>query len=700
MEEKKRNHGPTEEELSDSVKDAYTSVYVLDPMAQDFDDEDDFQVEIVGAPSAVEAGGKSLNDSVTSAGDTGSDAVNGETIIPLSCAPESSSENNAPESSKETFVKPVLDSTVFDESTEQTQSEPAPETAGAFESTEQTQPEPAPETAGAFESTEQTQSEPTLETAGAFESTEQTQPEPAPETGGAFESAEQTQSEHAPETPGTAESAEQIGTAAASGAFGESRDESESSEEEPPKKKKGKAGLIIGLVLFLAVVSGGTFAYIHFRDHFTEHFYPGTVINGIDMSGMTIEDAKTAMQDMVDTYTLTISEKDNKKETIDAKSISLKYVDDGKIDDILEKQDAKMWFLFPFKKHIYSLKTAAKYTEKQLTEEIEGLSCLDESVVTAPQDAHLAVEGSTCTIEPEVEGNQVDKDKLVEAVTDAVDTNETEIDIVQDDCYLHPEVYRDDENLKSRMDQWNLLLSCNIKYWFGENVEVINADSLRDNIVDDGTNVSVPYEYVRKLVYGWGQKYDTFGLDRQFTTHSGETITVVNEGEGDYGWCSDKDKTIADVTEAINSGFQGDRSVVWLYEAMGWDNGDLTGTYVEVSLSEQKLWCYQDYNLVMETDVVTGMSTPERETKRGIYAIDAKKEHATLGTLDVQGYASPVDYWAPFNGGQGLHDAPWRSSFGGSIYQYNGSHGCVNIPPENMKPIFEAVSIGTAVVVY
>ena len=201
-------------------------------------------------------------------------------------------------------------------------------------------------------------------------------------------------------------------------------------------------------------------------------------------------------------------------------------------------------------------------------------------------------------------------------------------------------------------------------------MEVINADSLRDNIVDDGTSVTVPYEYIRKLVYGWGQKYDTFGLDRQFTTHSGETITVVNEGEGDYGWCSDKDKTIADVTEAIESGYQGDRNVVWLYEAMGWDNGDLTGTYVEVSLSEQKLWCYQDYNLVMETDVVTGTNTPERETKRGIYAIDAKKEHATLGTLDVQGYASPVDYWAPFNGGQGLHDAPWRSSFGGSIYQY------------------------------
>ena len=58
MEEKNKSHGPTEEELSDSVKDAYTSVYVLDPMADGFDDEDDFTVEIVGAPSDGENDGK------------------------------------------------------------------------------------------------------------------------------------------------------------------------------------------------------------------------------------------------------------------------------------------------------------------------------------------------------------------------------------------------------------------------------------------------------------------------------------------------------------------------------------------------------------------------------------------------------------------------------------------------------------------
>ena len=609
MEEKNKSHGPTEEELSDSVKDAYTSVYVLDPMADGFDDEDDFTVEIVGAPSDGENDGKNADVTESSAEKTDTDALNGDETEKLSGTADKA---GVPE-------------------------EPSAE--GTFPWTEEKEPEAASRQTEGREYGENESETPFTEekSAEAAENVMQENGQEGSSETAASGSYEANSSEE--EVSGSSETgaAKDMKAADASEAAGtplqEPTDESDSVEEEEEEeqpKKKGKAGMIIGLVLFLAVISAGTVAYIHFRNHFAEHFYPGTVINGTDISEMTIGDAKNAMQEMVDTYTLTISEKDNKEETIDAKSIALTYVDDGRLDDILEKQNAKTWFLFPFKKHIYSLKTATRYTEEKLNREIDGLSCLDESVVVKPQDAKLVVEGSTCTIAPEVEGTEVDKDKLVKAVTDAVDTNETEIDIVQDDCYVHPEIYRDDEGLKARMNQWNVFLSCNINYWFGENVEVINADSLRDNIVDDGTSVTVPYEYIRKLVYGWGQKYDTFGLDRQFTTHSGETITVVNEGEGDYGWCSDKDKTIADVTEAINSGFQGDRNVIWLYEAMGWDNGDLTGTYVEVSLSEQKLWCYQDYNLVMETDVVTGTNTPERETKRGISAIDAKKEHATL----------------------------------------------------------------------
>jgi hypothetical protein len=64
------------------------------------------------------------------------------------------------------------------------------------------------------------------------------------------------------------------------------------------------------------------------------------------------------------------------------------------------------------------------------------------------------------------------------------------------------------------------------------------------------------------------------------------------------------------------------------------------------------------------------------------------------------GYKSWVNYFMPFNGGIGLHDASWRQNFGGTYYLYNGSHGCINMPYSAVKKIFENVSVGTKVIVY
>jgi lipoprotein-anchoring transpeptidase ErfK/SrfK len=54
----------------------------------------------------------------------------------------------------------------------------------------------------------------------------------------------------------------------------------------------------------------------------------------------------------------------------------------------------------------------------------------------------------------------------------------------------------------------------------------------------------------------------------------------------------------------------------------------------------------------------------------------------------------------PFYEGQGLHDADWRGSFGGSIYRSNGSHGCVNLPPWAAAEIYNNISAGTAILIY
>ena len=96
--------------------------------------------------------------------------------------------------------------------------------------------------------------------------------------------------------------------------------------------------------------------------------------------------------------------------------------------------------------------------------------------------------------------------------------------------------------------------------------------------------------------------------------------------------------------------------------------------------------------------------TQDYPTPSGIYSLTYKEKDRILrgkkkpdGTYE---YESHVDYWMPFNGGIGLHDASWRSKFGGTLYQGNGSHGCVNTPWDQAGIIFDNIEIGTPVVVY
>ena len=117
--------------------------------------------------------------------------------------------------------------------------------------------------------------------------------------------------------------------------------------------------------------------------------------------------------------------------------------------------------------------------------------------------------------------------------------------------------------------------------------------------------------------------------------------------------------------------------------------------FVEVDISDQKVQMYQDNKLILATDTVTG--NPNSPTNKGYFSVTYKE----LDTYLVgPGYRSHVDYWIPFDGDIGLHDASWRSTFGGDIYLENGSHGCVNLPNEAAETIYDNVEAGTKVLVH
>ena len=91
----------------------------------------------------------------------------------------------------------------------------------------------------------------------------------------------------------------------------------------------------------------------------------------------------------------------------------------------------------------------------------------------------------------------------------------------------------------------------------------------------------------------------------------------------------------------------------------------------------------------------------EKVSKKDLIEFAKKVHMDTIYLLKGEDYEDGVwvDRWMPFDGGIGLHDASWRSDFGGDAY-LNGSHGCVNMRFEDADYVFDRVDVGTNVLVH
>lgn len=123
---------------------------------------------------------------------------------------------------------------------------------------------------------------------------------------------------------------------------------------------------------------------------------------------------------------------------------------------------------------------------------------------------------------------------------------------------------------------------------------------------------------------------------------------------------------------------------------------ELTGIFVVVDIGDQTLTLYDGNTILLEVDITSG-TKGKYDTPFGLFSIQSKSKDTYL---TGPGYRSHVDYWMPFYYGYGIHDADWRQVFGEDYYERNGSHGCVNVPPEKTQEIYDNVEVGTKVLVH
>ena len=190
------------------------------------------------------------------------------------------------------------------------------------------------------------------------------------------------------------------------------------------------------------------------------------------------------------------------------------------------------------------------------------------------------------------------------------------------------------------------------------------------------------------------RKYNTSYTAKKLKTSYDKTVTI---GLSCYGWKVDNDKETKEIIKEIKAGKPVTRDLNYLMTANSHEGNDYGDSYVEINLTAQHLFLYKEGKLVIESDFVSGNHARGFDTPTGAYGITYTQKDATLRG---DNYETPVSYWMPFAGNVGMHDASWRSQFGGSIYKTAGSHGCINLPPSVAKVIFENVSKNYPVLVY
>lgn len=456
------------------------------------------------------------------------------------------------------------------------------------------------------------------------------------------------------------------------------------------KKKRNKL-IKYGIISFSILL----IIYFSMSMYFRNHFYFGSIINGINASGKTVEELDKEMSAKVASYALELDERGNVKEQIKASAINLKYDGKGRTQALKESQNSSPWISSLFKSKESKIYKVVTYDETQLKECFDKLSCFDSKKITAPKNASIIYSGDSYNIVKEVNGNKVKKDVMYSNVVKAIESGETKLDLDSGNCYENPKYTSTSQKTKDTKDALNKYISSKITYTYNGGSEVLDGSTIHDWLsADENLTIAFDEKKMRSYVNKLAKNYNTLGKTRDFTTTSGTTVEVSG---GNYGWKVNISGEVQSLIAAIKKGQTINKEPVYAQTAETNNVNDIGNTYVEINLAKQHLWFYKNGSLVVDGDVVTGNASLNRSTPTGVYRLKYKEKNATLEGED---YSTPVSYWMPFNGNIGIHDAWWRKAFGGDIYLTKGSHGCVNAPINVANTIFNNIKTGTPIICY
>lgn len=460
------------------------------------------------------------------------------------------------------------------------------------------------------------------------------------------------------------------------------------------------AGCFVLIILFLS-------AYLFLSFYYRQRFSPNTWINRSFSTGKTVQEVNSELLANVKAPIVMITDLNGQVYEINLENAGYQMDYSSALYHIMDKQQPILWLKHLLKGNTYAVSPAIDYDKQQLNELFHKLLPIRQQTQKTPDYWIQWSDAEKQYVLIDNLSNFFEVEEVYLDILEAIDSGLMTVKIsLSDYCHDYPlnNSQKEQSKLWKKLQEFQ---SCSLVYDMGTEKLPLTADIVaaflkaEDGlpILDENGGLVLDKEAVESFVDALSQAYDTFGKDRQFTTSKKDVITVK---AGNYGTTLNKQAEVTYLMEnLLLPKLHGNEAVEHIpaYEREGFIRGkdDIGGTYVEVNITAQKLYYYCDYELVIETDIVTGDMKRKWNTPEGVFYVNNKQRNRTL---KGPGYTAFVKYWVPVYKGIGIHDASWRKEFGGEIYLKDGSHGCINTPCDIMAQFYEMVEIGTPVIMF
>ena len=465
-----------------------------------------------------------------------------------------------------------------------------------------------------------------------------------------------------------------------------------------------KPVLICGIVVLVLLI-----VYLAGMLYYNDKFLNGTMVNGSDVGGMTLQKANDQLSKKVNGQSLKLIFNDGQNEVLQSAQLGVSYNKDNSLNQLMKNQNKWAWFIGFFKNEKNTLTDLIQISDENLTNGIASMEHAKEENQIAPTDAYIQYKDGSFSIIEETLESKFNIEELVKNIKVALSEGKQQLDVTKANGYVKPQVYKDDQDLNNQLKAANEYCLLAITYTTPKGKEIaLDGSTLITWLSkqDDGSytkDESVFKEKLTVFVKELASQYNSIGATRTFTGKDGQSHTVSG---GTYGFRVSTDSEVSALLKMINENkSENNRIPEHTGQLPSGENGGLGTTYLEINITKQHLWFVKDGSVVLESDFVSGKeSDPTRLTPSGTYYIYNKERNRVLrGTKQPNGkyeYESPVSYWMPFNKGIGLHDASWRSTFGRDIYINSGSHGCINLPTGFAGSLYSQIYVNLPVVVY